>query len=69
MEKAEDRTYLQCTNCGEVYDVYEDISIEDLYVQSYCPKCGHTRALNIGNSEDEKYLFYDPCMDDRYYRY
>ena len=69
MGRSEDRTFLQCTDCGKIYDVYDDISIEALYVHSCCPRCGHIRALNIGNSEDEKYLYYDVSLDERYYKY
>lgn len=69
MRESEDRTYLQCANCGNIYDVENRIPIDKLYIDSYCPICNYSRALNIGDSKDDKYLYYDPHMDEKFYIY
>lgn len=69
MRKLEGRTFLQCTNCGKIYRVNERISIETVYVDKYCPHCGHKRALNCGENEDDLYTLYNPGLDERYYNY
>lgn len=69
MKKAEDRTYLQCTCCGKIYDVKRKFKTETLYVSQYCHHCGHDRALVVGDNEDDIYALYDPVLDERYYSY
>ena len=69
MRNSEDRTYLQCTNCGEIYQIDRKISMEKIYVNSYCPYCNHTRALNCGQDKADLYIYSDPVLDKRYYNY
>lgn len=69
MKNSEDRTYLQCTNCGKIYQVECNISIEKTYVDNFCPYCDHTRALNCGNDEADLYIYSDITLDKRYYIY
>ena len=67
MRESKDRTFLQCTNCGEVYQVEQEYDIESLYINSCCPHCEHKRALVCGNSLDDIYELYDPVLDKRFY--
>jgi predicted RNA-binding Zn-ribbon protein involved in translation (DUF1610 family) len=69
VRESEDRTYLQCTNCGEIYRVDDYISAEKVYINSYCPYCGHERALNVGNSLDDIYIYYDVTLKKDYFIY
>lgn len=59
--------WLQCTHCGRIYHTEENVPSDKLYVNSYCAKCGHTRALNCGEDKSEIYHYYDPVLDERYY--
>ena len=70
MKYQEDSTYVQCT-CGNIFRVKEKLNIDALYVNRYCPCCGDVnRVLNIGNGDIlDKYLYYDPYNDERYYNY
>lgn len=52
-----DKTYLQCQYCGHIYTVEHLVDSEALYIQSYCPKCGNTTALNLGPNADDIYIY------------
>ena len=69
MGKSEGRTYAQCTFCGKIYNTDDEIDVEELYINSYCPRCGHAKALHIGNNPNDVYLYYNPHNDERYYNY
>ena len=62
-------TWMQCTQCGHLYWIEEDVPIDRLYVTSICPGCGNEKGLNCGNDEEDIYCYYDSCMDPRYYMY
>lgn len=53
--------------CGQVYQVKRQISIEELYVAADCPVCGVTTGLNLGDTEDDIYLYMCENVDPRYY--
>jgi hypothetical protein len=38
-----------------------------MYVAADCPHCGITTGLNLGDKEEDKYLYYNVVMDERYY--
>ena len=65
----EKETWVQCTECGKVYSIYRSIPIERMYVACFCPRCEHTKGLNLGDSVEDKYLYMDINMDERYYKY
>lgn len=67
MRNQEDKTWVQCRNCGHVYDIDRQVSIEDLFVTAFCPRCNHNKALNCGETPEEIYLYADRTMDERYY--
>lgn len=60
-------TYLQCTNCGNIYKVDQAFSTESLYIDSLCKCCGNKKALNLGEDENDIYIYYDVTKDERYY--
>ena len=62
-----EQTYLQCCHCGEIYTVERKMSIEKLYINSYCPNCEHEKAINLGSDPNDIYLFYDVTLDERYF--
>ena len=62
--------WIQCTNCGAIYWIEEEVSIDKLYVASYCPKCGeYGNGLNCGDKEEDIIIYADPVLDKRYYQY
>lgn len=64
-------TWVQCTYCGKVYQtlVPDKTTIEDMYIIDDCPMCGVVTTLNLGENEEDKYLYYNYCLDERYYNY
>lgn len=59
--------YLQCQECGTIYIVQRKIQIEELFVKGNCPNCGVTTGLNLGDNEDDIYLYMNINMDRRAY--
>ena len=59
--------YLQCQKCGAVYSVPRKIPIEETFVKGNCPNCGITMGLNLGDNEDDIYLYMNINMDKRVY--
>ena len=64
-----EKTWIQCTECGEIYTIDRSVSIEKMYVASVCPRCGNKRGLNCGHNKDDLYLFMNVNLDYRYYKY
>ena len=62
-------TWVQCTQCGKIYFIKETTPIDKLYVTAICPKCDNYRAINCGDKKEDIYLYYDPYLDERYYKY
>ena len=60
-------TYIQCQDCGEIYEVSYEVEIDKLYIIANCPNCGIAKGLNLGGNKEDKYYFYDVVMDGRYY--
>lgn len=68
MKSAEDRSYLQCTNCGKVFQVDRRFPEGTLYIYRYCPRCGDfEKTLWVGKDILDIYELYDPVCDERYY--
>lgn len=67
LNDGKDRTYVQCQYCGHIYQIEIKISIEDSIIQSECPKCGDMVGLNLGDKEEDIYLYYNNVMDSRWY--
>ena len=62
-------TFIQCQNCGNVYLIVDNISIEESIVESTCPGCNGRIGLNCGNKEEDIYVYMNPNLDERYYIY
>ena len=63
-----EKIFIQCTHCGYIYEANVEICDDDLYVDCKCARCDNERGLYIGdNLLEDKYLFYDPVLDERYY--
>ena len=60
-------TWVQCQMCGEIYQIPYEVDIDKLYVMSYCPNCGITKGINLGDKEEDKYYFYNVVLDNKYY--
>ena len=61
--------WVQCTSCGLIYHIKANIPIDRVYIECHCPKCDSHRALNCGDKEEDIYVYYDPTLDARQYRY
>ena len=55
--------WIQCQECGTVYIIPRKIPIEKIFVKTNCPHCGVTTGLNLGDSEDDIYLYMNPNVD------
>lgn len=62
-----DYTYVQCQYCGHIYQIADKISIEDSIIYSECPRCGDMVGLNLGDREEDIYLYYNCVVDARWY--
>ena len=60
-------TYIQCQTCGEIYRIPWAIGIDELYAEANCPNCGITIGLNLGDKEEDLYLYWNENFDYRYY--
>jgi len=63
----EEKTWVQCLNCGHIYIIERKIPIAISIVKSWCPKCEHNHALNCGYSEMDLMELKDPYLDERYF--
>jgi ribosomal protein L33 len=64
----ESGSYIQCCECGHIYWIDKEISIDKIYIKSYCSKCNKiTKGLNCGEKEEDIYMYYDCVKDSRYY--
>ena len=61
--------YIQCSQCGRVYQTKQKHNVDDLYVDEICPFCNAKRGLYIGANLDDFYELADITLDARYYQY
>ena len=61
--------YIQCSQCGRVYQAKLEHNVDDLYVYEICPFCNANRGLYIGTNLDDFYELADITLDIRYYQY
>lgn len=61
--------WVQCTQCGKVYFIQESVPIDKLYITSVCSRCGNQKGLNCGDNKEDVYIYYDPTLDERFYKY
>lgn len=67
--KRQQSTWVQCQNCGHIYQIANKISIETSMIQSVCPRCGENIGLNCGDKEEDIYIYMNANLDERYYMY
>ena len=59
------RTWIQCNECGHIYQIPHSVPIDKLYVATHCPNCESISGLNLGDDEDDIYLYMNPNIDNR----
>ena len=59
------QTWIQCTECGRIYQISRQCSEEDLYVVAYCSECESRIGLNLGCDENDIYMYMNPNLDRR----
>lgn len=69
MDTGKEKTFIQCLNCGHIHIINRSVSVGVSVVKAECPKCEWPKGLNCGRTEEEIYYFYDPGLDERYFRY
>jgi hypothetical protein len=67
--KEKQSTWVQCQNCGNIYQIADKVSIEESIIQSECSRCGECVGLNCGDKEEDIYIYMNPNLDERYYIY
>lgn len=59
--------HIQCQTCGIIYTVQRNIPFEEMYVKTNCPNCGIVTGLNLGDNENDVYIYMNENVDPRYY--
>ena len=59
--------HVQCQTCGMIYIVPRKIPVEEMFVKANCPNCGVTIGLNLGEDQDDVYLYMNINLDSRMY--
>jgi len=67
--KSDNRSYIQCLSCGEIYIMERKIPISVSIVKSECPRCKHKQGLHCGYNEMDVMELKDPYLDERYFNY
>lgn len=68
-ERGRQYTFVQCQCCGKISRIPRKVSIETSIISSICDDCGYNKALNLGNKEEDIYIYINPNVDSRYYNY
>ena len=63
------REYVQCCNCGHIYEQQVQCNDDDLYIDGIkCEKCRQeVKHLRCGENPSEIYIYYDSVLDERFY--
>ena len=61
--------WLQCQECGTVYLFPHKIQVEEIFIKANCPMCGMTTGLNLGDKEEDVYLYMNENLDNRFFNY
>jgi hypothetical protein len=65
--RGQECTWIQCQNCGHIYQINKKVSIEKSIIESVCPECEHHVGLNCGDKKEDIYIYMNPNLDNRYY--
>ena len=60
-------TWIQCQECGRIYQISRQFSDDELYAVAYCSECESRIGLNLGCDENDIYLYMNPNLDRRYF--
>ena len=60
-------TWIQCNECGKIHQIQRSVPVEELYTTAKCPRCGFMTGLNLGDKQEDIYIYYDVTKDERYY--
>lgn len=61
------KTFVQCQTCGKIFQIPYEVEIDKLYITTECLHCGQTQCLNLGDKEEDIYIYYNVNLDRRYY--
>lgn len=62
--------YFQCCDCGAIHYIECPYNEEDMYNTFWCEECEEeSKHLWIGNSIEDRYLYYNPNLDERFFIY
>lgn len=64
------KAQFQCMNCGHLYWIEDPPNIDEneLYIKARCRHCKQiVNHLWVGNRDEDKYIYYDVTLDERYY--
>lgn len=69
-----DKVWVQCAKCGNLHYVKSkdaSISDDDLYTDPiYCNRCrDECKHLLIGENKEDRYIYGDSSLDERYFIY
>lgn len=59
------QTWIQCSECGRIYQIQRQFSEDELYVVAYCDECENRIGLNLGCDENDIYLYMNSNLDRR----
>lgn len=65
--KKKKNTWIQCNECGKIFQIPRSVPIEELYTIARCPRCGFMMGLNLGDKKEDIYLYGNPNLDERYF--
>ena len=60
---------VQCMDCGHIYQIHKTLSSDAFIIESWCPGCECTKAINCGDNINDIYLYMDINIDPRNYTY
>lgn len=66
-ERKKKTIWVQCQECGEIYQKEVMFPTNELYVKDKCPTCGYKTMLNLGENKEDIYLYMNPNVDYRYF--
>lgn len=61
------KTFVQCQNCGNVFQAEGKFKIDELYINYYCPKCGTYRVIQLGENYEDIFEFYNVNIDNKFF--
>ena len=69
MVNGNERTWVQCLNCGHIHIVDQKIPFDFSIVRATCPRCEHGKGLHCGYNEMDVMELKDPYLCEDYFRY